>query len=68
MEQLFSRIDANGDGTLSKADFEAGSNLKIAEGADLEQLWKSMQAFFDGSADGNIDRQEFASGFVIESW
>jgi Ca2+-binding EF-hand superfamily protein len=57
-EQMFSRLDANGDGSVDAAEFKAGAPSKDAA-AKSDQLF----AAFDTDGDGSLTKTEVESGF-----
>lgn len=57
-DKMFSRLDADNDGTISQSEFDAGSPSKDAA-AKADQMF----AAFDTDGDGKLTKSELASGF-----
>ena len=57
-DKMFSRLDANNDGTLSQSEFDAGAPTKDAS-AKADQMFTA----FDSDGDGQLTKSELESGF-----
>ncbi len=59
-EEIFKKLDANGDGSLSKEEFMAGPKAK-ADPAKGEEHFKAL----DKDGDGKVTLEEFKAGAMM---
>lgn len=63
LQQLFRRLDDNGDNSLSVQDFNLHNNP--AADKELKQMWEWFKKRFDFNNDGTITFDEFTEGSLF---
>ena len=58
-DEMFERLDADGDGVITKAEVEAVRAQRGQRGGDPAQRWQHMLERVDANNDGQISKDEF---------